>query len=573
MTVEHHTDNEAPAHSRPATGERAVCTQEVAPQAAGAIQPYRILVVDDDEADRDFLCELLADHRDIFDIRCAGDGQRALKICESERVHCILLDYWLECEHGDDLIPLFLAANPHCPVLMLTGQGSEKVAMASFKRGAADYIRKSELSADALAVKLKNAIGQAEQARIHAERHMEFERLNRLDALGELCAGLSHDFNNLLATAQYAIALARRDVPHGKARRHLSDALAVIEKGADLTNRLKAFAYGGNAQEVVSRPVGEVLDDLVQLVGNTLGSQISVETVAEQPQLKVCCDQTQLIQALVNLALNARDAILQGGVGSKLRISVGRCRSQLDGASRPLLSFAVSDDGPGMTREVQSRATDPYFTTKERAPGRGLGLSMVYGFVQQSHGEFSIETEHGKGTTVTMALPQDRASATLAEQRDRQPCRIAPASRRQRILMVDDELLLLAEAAEIVRDFGYDVQEASSGAEALTMIDPNDPVDLLLTDVQMPRMNGFLLAKAARERVPDLKVLYFSGYTGYSQADMGDVIAPIVTKPCAPEELRTRIMAILAESDPPLPEAATIAGPTRPPAGLSKPLN
>lgn len=518
---------------------------------------HRILLVEDNVEDQNLLCAALAGHVHSYEILCAGNGPEALRTCGDEEIDCILLDYWLGTERGDALIPQFRALAPYCPVIMLTGQGSEEAAASSFKRGASDYLRKGDLSADAIVTKVAFAIDQARKARIRSEQREELERSNRLDALGELSAGLSHDFNNLLATAQYAISLALKHTPQGTARRHLADALSVLDKGADLTRRLKSFASCGPT-EATGRPVGEVLEHFIELVETTLGDQIRVETRADQPDLQVRCDQSQLIQALVNLALNSRDAIVHSGIGSKVSLTVEEGRSELDGAARPFLRFSVSDDGPGMSREVSNRVTDPYFTTKERAPGRGLGLAMVYGFVMQSEGEFAIETEPGKGTHVSLGLPLDEASRSAATmpQADR-PCSVEQS--RPRILMVDDELLLLTEAAEIVRDFGFDVIEASSAAEALTMIDPDDPIDLLLTDVQMPRMNGFQLARAARERVADLKVLYFSGYTGYSRADMGDVVAPVVTKPCVPEELHRRIAAVLDEDLPEVPDASTIA--------------
>ncbi len=492
-------------------------------------------------------------------------------MCRDTEIDCILLDYWLGADEGSHLIPQFEAANPFCPVIMLTGQGSEQVAATAFKRGAVDYMSKRDLSAGAIADKIATAIEAAKREKMHNDRQDELKRANRLDALGELAGGLAHDFNNLLATAQYAITLARKSVPSSKAQRHLADALAVIETGADLTQRLKSFA-SSQPNAATARPVGAVLEHFLKLVSAAMGEDIKIVTVADDPASLVHCDQGQLIQALVNLALNAREAMLQSGKGRQIRLDVKSTRSAVDGANRPLLSFTVEDDGPGMTREVHRRAADPYFTTKERSPGRGLGLAMTYGFVQQCDGEFSIETELGKGTKVRMALPMEEAPLRVrSPAAANQPCRIDKA-RRARILMVDDELLLLAEAAEIVRDFGFDVLEASSAAEALTMIDPDKPIDLLLTDVHMPRMNGFQLAKAVRSQLPDVKILYFSGYTGYSEADMGDVIAPLVNKPCVPEELQTRIVSLLGEEDGAIDTTAPIPV-TRPAAETVKQFN
>lgn len=522
----------------------------------------RILVIDDSPADQALVTDLLCHEDPGFEVRTAFTQAQALSVIDAWDVDCVLVDYWLETETGTELMQSIRKVDPFCPVIMLTGNGSEKTAAAAIKGGAFEYLGKSELSRASLVTAIRNAVALAAHNRDLARKDDEMKRASRLDALGELAGGLAHDFNNLLTTAHYAITLGLKDASSGPARAHLNNALDSLSRGARLTERLRTFAahQGGEARP---RRIGDVLANFAAFAVPALGERIRIETSADDPEATVVCDQFQLDQALFNLALNARDAIFEGRGSGRVALSVASTLAAVEGPMGPFVEFTLTDDGSGMTRNVHERATDPYFTTRRRGPGTGLGLSMVYGFVQQSGGELRIETARGTGTSVTMRLkPGRRAPAMAARLPPPQPCRIDARPRRPRILLVDDELLLLMEAALIIRDFGYDVMEASSGAEALTMIDPQRPVDLLLTDVHMPGMDGFTLANAARSKQPCLKVLYFSGYTGFTETDMGDVPAPVVSKPCSPRELENRLREILQTPAAHLPPSpAAVEGP------------
>lgn len=515
-----------------------------------------ILVVDDNPQDRRLIEELFENGRDDAPrVVGAASGEEALAALDAEPVDCVLLDYMLAGESGADIIARIHTFDHFMPIVMMTGMGSEQVVVEVLQKGACSYLNKADLSVDTLAETIGKAIEDGIARRDAARRETELKRSSRLDALSELAGGLVHDFNNLFTTLDYAIRLSLKANSPKSAHHHLTNALSVLKRGSELTQRLGSFA-AHHAVVASARRVGDVLRDFEEMIRPTLRPSIDIAASADDPDALVHCDQSQLEHALINLTVNAREAIQRAGTGRLVRVHVSTLPPLEDGRPAPWLDVTVTDDGPGMSREIAERAADPYFTTKMRGTGTGLGLAMVYGFVHQYGGEFEILSEPERGTAVRMRLPSTgRAVKPIRRGRpaERDPAgasvaaRAAPAapSRRHRLLLVDDEVLLLMEAAEILRDFGYDVAEASSGAEALSMIDPDSPIDLLLTDVQMPGMNGFELAKAARTRLPGLKVLYFSGYTGYSDADMGSVVAPVVTKPCIPQELVDTIRALL----------------------------
>lgn len=541
----------------------------------------RILVVDDCPQDQTLIETLLTPRADIAAVRYASDGDAALAVLGSEPIDCVLLDYYLNGESSTGTLARIKAFDPCLPIVTLTGMGSEMIVAEVLKSGAADYLNKAQLDAARLGDCLDRAIGAAAEARDQARRQNALERSSRLEALSELAGGLMHDFNNLFTTLDYAIRLGLKTTTAPQARHHLTNALSVLGRGSELTQRLGTFATR-HAVLASARRVGDILRDFEDLVRPTLGTRIGITCTAEDPDALLHCDQSQLEHALINLALNAREAFQRSGTGAAIAVRVSAPPPGEDGARPPWLDLVVSDDGPGMTAEVRERAADPYFTTKVRGTGTGLGLAMVYGFVQQHGGEFELTAEPGGGTSVRMRLPS--TGRAVKPVRHHKPAERTPMAdraptaprRRHRLLLVDDEVLLLLEAAEIIRDFGYDVCEASSGAEALAMIDPDNPVDLLLTDVQMPGMNGFELASAARAVLPDLKVLYFSGYTGYSDADMGAVIAPVISKPCIPQELVDTVRALLeADAKPAMPTGARVTPPpgraTSARSGISQP--
>ncbi|GFE51921.1 hypothetical protein So717_36740 [Roseobacter cerasinus] len=407
------------------------------------------------------------------------------------------------------------------------------------------------------------------------EKHrQQVERTSRLDALGQLTGGIAHDFNNLLATVQYALELTRTATDPDLRDSYFETASKSVERGAALTKRLMAFAkqQPGIAK---SQAVQAIIDEFEDLAHPAIEASIAMQFQTTDPDLWVYCDTAQLLNALLNLVLNARDAIIRSGTGSKISVRVRSVneitadatlrqehpgthiakglhaeqfadQERRDNSAYRYVEFAVTDNGPGMSEEVKRRAIDPFFTTKNTNSGTGLGLSMVYGFVQQSNGELRIYSERGQGTTIRLLLPR----GTMFGKREK-PVERPPEQRGngERILIVEDEPSLLVIMQELIQSLGYTTQTARSGNEALDLIQQGEAFDVMITDIVMPGgLGGFDLAKQVRQIRPDLPIIYMSGYSGYSEGDMSDVVAPMLQKPCPPAELAEAIGTVLSKT-------------------------
>lgn len=378
----------------------------------------------------------------------------------------------------------------------------------------------------------------------------------KMEAIGQLTGGLAHDFNNLLAGINGSLEMLSTRVSQGRIGeldRYINGALGATRRAAALTQRLLAFS---RRQTLDPKPVnlntltGEMLD----LVSRSVGPSIQVEMVGAASLWPTFVDAGQLENALLNLCVNARDAMPAGG---KLTIeTANRWMDQV--AARPLglsagqyVSLCVSDTGAGMSPDIVARAFDPFFTTKPIGQGTGLGLSMVYGFAAQSGGSTRIYSEVGKGTMVCIYLPRhsiepgDEAKDTLTIQ-------AAPRSEiGDVILLVEDEPLLRMVAAEQLEDLGYGVIEAEDGPSAMEIIKSEQSISLLITDVGLPRgMNGRQLADAARELRHGLKVLFITGYAENAILNHGHLERGmhLLTKPFSEAALARRVKELISEA-------------------------
>lgn len=386
------------------------------------------------------------------------------------------------------------------------------------------------------------------------------ERKGRLDALGQLTGGIAHDFNNLLASMLYAVELARTGKKPERQADYLHTIRTSIERGRELTGRLLSFAKkqpGLSSAKLTS----EVFHEFEKLVRPMLEEQIELEFEQSNSDLLQYCDQTQLETAIMNLVLNARDAILRSGEGSRIKIKARPVRAANDdlenrqstpdvkdvsaGSTFRYIEISVSDDGPGMDAETLARCTDPFFTTKDSNSGTGLGLAMVYGFARQSDGDLRIYSEEGVGTSVQLTLPRGTPQGTREG-----PIEVEDAQQGlgQTLLVVEDEVQLLLMITDVLENLGYKVLGAKSGEEAMQLIKDGAEFDLLLTDVVMPgKIGGFELAKQVREILPNIPVIYSSGYTGFTRSEMGKVQAPLLRKPAAPNVLAEAISSALVQ--------------------------
>ena len=376
----------------------------------------------------------------------------------------------------------------------------------------------------------------------------------KMEAVGQLTGGLAHDFNNLLTGITGSLELIKVRLSRGKVtdlERYLHLAQGAAKRAAALTHRLLAFS---RRQTLDPKPtdVNQLVYGMGELIRRTVGPAVAV-TIAGAPRLwPVLVDPNQLESALLNLCINARDAMPDGGSliveTGNLELSDAEARDlELQAAEYVLMS--VSDTGGGMTAAVVERAFDPFFTTKPIGEGTGLGLSMVYGFVRQSGGQARIHSEVGKGTKVSLYLPHYVGGGKVFEPS-------AGAQKAQRgegktVLVVDDESTVRTLINDVLVELGYTVLQAEHGAAGLQVLESSDRVDLLVTDVGLPGgMNGRQLADAALVRRPDLKVLFITGYAENAVIGQGHLQPGmhILTKPFSLETLGSRISEIIAAS-------------------------
>ncbi len=394
-------------------------------------------------------------------------------------------------------------------------------------------------------------------ARLKAEAELRdaqeaLRQAQKMEAVGQLTGGLAHDFNNLLTGISGSLDLLGKRVAQGRVNdldRYIQAAQGASKRAAALTHRLLAFS---RRQTLDPKPtdVDRLVIDMADLIRRTVGPEITVETVNMAGLWTVLVDPSQLENALLNLAINARDAMPDGG---RLTIETGnrwmddRAARERDVPPGQYLSLCVSDTGTGMPADVVARAFDPFFTTKPIGMGTGLGLSMIYGFARQSGGQVRIYSEVGDGTTVCLYLPRHYGAEERADgPADRPDAPRAEAG--ETVLVVDDEPTVRMLVGDVLGDLGYAAIEAGDGPSGLKVLQGKARVDLLVTDVGLPGgMNGRQVADAARVLRPGLKVLFITGYAENAAVGNGhlDPGMAVLTKPFAMDDLASRIRLLI----------------------------
>lgn len=372
---------------------------------------------------------------------------------------------------------------------------------------------------------LEHEIAERESAETRL-RHME-----KMESIGKLTGGIAHDFNNMLAIIMGSLDMIRRRLPAGTEqplRTALDNAQEGADRAASLTTRLLAYA---RQQPLAPRDedVNLLIKDIAEVLSRTLGDDIELGLKLAPDAGHVQIDRPQLESALINLAVNARDAMPRGG---KLTIST-ECA---DG----FVAISVADTGTGMPPEIAAKVFDPFFTTKAVGKGTGLGLSQVHGFIAQSGGEISIISEPGRGTILTMILPAAEGEPHVPAPVPAEMAHLAQ-TRQACILLVEDEALVRLVAAETLSEYGHEVHMAADGKSALALLKAHPEIDLLLTDIAMPQMDGRELAERAREFKPSLKVLFT---TGYDANGAGEDIA-VLHKPYLDHELAKAVQDMI----------------------------
>ena len=369
----------------------------------------------------------------------------------------------------------------------------------------------------------------------------------KMEAVGQLTGGVAHDFNNLLTIIIGNLGIAKRGVVESRAERALNNALVGAERAAQLTQRLLAFSRRQPLNPRVL-DVNKLIVSISDLLVRTLGENIELESIGAAGLWKVEADASELESTLLNLALNARDAMPEGGKltieTSNAYLDEGYCQQHAGVAPGQYILIAVTDNGGGMSAETIDRAFEPFFTTKEAGKGTGLGLSQVYGFMKQSEGHVKIYSESGEGTTIKLYLPR-RDGNEAAHSAD-EPVG-SERGRAETILIVEDDDGVRQYASEILRDLNYQIIEAKDSATALRLLDADKKFDLLLTDVVLPGKNGRELATEVERRRPGTKVIFMTGYSRNAIVHHGrlDPGTALIQKPLIERVLAQKIRQIL----------------------------
>jgi signal transduction histidine kinase/CheY-like chemotaxis protein len=397
----------------------------------------------------------------------------------------------------------------------------------------------------------------AEEGRQRREAQDMFRHAQKLESIGQLTGGVAHDFNNLLTIISGNLEIAERglrswgDAGRERLGRAIGNAASGAQRAATLTQRLLAFARR-QPLDPKQVNVNQLLGGMSDFFRRTLGETVDLEIVGGAGLWQVEVDPSQMEAAILNLVVNAKDAMPDGG---KLTIETansfideGYARQNVDISVGQYVQIAVSDTGAGMSREIQDKAFEPFFTTKQPGQGTGLGLSQVYGFVKQSGGHVKIYSEIGEGTTIRIYLPRAHVAASAVAEGE---APLLGGQGSETILVVEDEADVRSYLVETLRDLNYQVHAAPDGASALALFNSGSfRVDLLLTDIVMPGMNGRQLADQMRERESALKVLFMTGYSRNAIVHQGrlDPGVSLLQKPLTQAMLAAKIRDVLDRS-------------------------
>jgi PAS domain S-box-containing protein len=359
---------------------------------------------------------------------------------------------------------------------------------------------------------LEAAVAKRTQERETAIRQLHESQ--KMESIGQLTGGVAHDFNNLLAVILGSLSLLKKSLPHDpRTSRLIEGAIQGAERGTSLTKRLLAFARRQELQ-IEAIDIHKLIPDLLNFLRQSLGPSISIAVDIAPDVHPVKIDANQFELALMNLAINARDAMPEGGVLTIAARDVSA--SEQVGLPKELLRgdyvrISVADTGIGMDDATLARAMEPFFTTKGVGKGTGLGLSMVQGLIAQSGGAVGVASQPGKGTTINLWLPRARREDVKEHEAPVQPT-IEDRKRGARVLLVDDDSLVSMNTAYMLMDLGHSVLEATSGAQALRVLEEDSQFDLIITDYAMPGMSGLDLAKKIKQLRPKIPVIIATGY-------------------------------------------------------------
>jgi signal transduction histidine kinase len=481
---------------------------------------------------------------------CAASGEQALRQVAAARPDLILMDIHIDGSLDGIETAARLPADDRIPVIYLTAYSEEATLERARATRPYGYLVKPFAERE-LHATIQMALERRRDEKVRHETEAARHQEQKLQVVGELAGGVAHDFNNLLGTIIANMELAADHAGSDPALREmLQDTLEAALRGANLTQQLLAYS---RRQPLAPRMlnIGRLLADLADLLRRTLGKKIQLRMCASEDLWQVCVDPSQISTALVNLAVNARDAMPRGGTltieAGNVTLDQAAVRRRAEVVPGAYVRIAVTDTGTGMSRDVLERAHEPFFTTKPVGKGPGLGLSMVQGFVRQSNGHIGVLSGPGRGTTIELHFPA--AGVTAADDAAAEVDQSMPLARRGEVILIaEDDPAVRKFVASQVTSLGYAAIAAKDGTAACRALARAERVDLLLTDVVLPNgMSGPALARAARARRPNLRLLFMSGYPrgAVPNSEEMDAADHLLAKPFRKAELARELRRVL----------------------------
>ncbi len=518
-----------------------------------------VLVVDDDDGLRNLIEKTL--RHCGYEVSGVSNGEQAVNAVAADPSMVVLLDQKLPDMTGRDIVTALEERGVSFSFIVMTGQGDERLAVEMMKLGAADYLIKDTDFIDLLPGVLNRIFRSIETEKRLLQAEQEKERLQaqllqsqKMESIGRLAGGVAHDFNNMLgAILGYTeLAMDRLD-PSNPLMDDLKQIRSAAKRSADLTRQLLAFA---RKQTVTPKPLNpnKVVEGMLKMLRRLIGENITLDWYPSNKISSILMDPSQMDQILVNLCVNAKDAIEGTGTvaikTSEATLTEADSMRNVELMPGNYVVLSISDNGHGMDEKTISHLFEPFFTTKEIGKGVGLGLATVYGIVTQNHGCIDVISAPQKGTTFNIYFPKHSSVSDIPKTDDKSPSKNPPSSSPRTILLVEDEPLVLTMAVAVLERSGYRVISTGTPKDAVELAKKHAcEIDLLITDVVMPEMNGRDLAQKLLSICPNLKALFMSGYSIeiISKDGILDEGMFFIQKPFTVNGLSTKVKEVLSE--------------------------